>query len=138
MRVLVKVEAVCCQLFGSSCTPKPTRIAEKFQRGETPHILGSDIAGTIAEIGDTARGVTVGDRVVLAPCIPCGVCSDCNTGTENLCDTQELIGFQTDGGYAEYVKAPARNAIQMPDARSYAIVMPLQCRLRISRHGTCL
>ena len=125
--VLVKVAACAVNYLDLHARRNRPEIAEKFQRGETPHILGSDIAGTIAEIGNTARSVAVGDRVVLAPCIPCGVCSDCNTGTENLCDTQELIGFQTDGGYAEYVKAPARNAIQIPDALSFvnAAAMPI-------------
>ncbi len=102
-------------------------IEAKLRQGDTPHILGSDIAGTITEIGDTVRGVAVEDRVVLAPCIPCGICSDCYRGAENLCDTQELIGFQTNGGYAEYVKAPAQNAIQMPAALSFvnAAAMPI-------------
>ena len=125
--VLVKVAACAVNYLDLHARRNRPEIAEKFQRGETPHILGSDIAGTIAEIADTARGVAVGDRVVLAPCIPCGVCSDCHTGTENLCDTQELIGFQTNGGYAEYVKAPAQNAIQIPDALSFvnAAAMPI-------------
>ena len=125
--VLVKVAACAVNYLDLHARRNRPEIAEKFQRGEIPHILGSDIAGTIAEIGNTARGVAVGDRVVLAPCIPCGVCNDCRTGTENLCDTQELIGFQTNGGYAEYVKAPARNAIQIPGALSFvnAAAMPI-------------
>ena len=125
--VLVKVEACAVNYLDLHARRNRPEIAEKFQRGEAPHILGSDIAGTIAEVEKTARGVAVGDRVVLAPCIPCGVCSDCHSGTENLCDTQELIGFQTDGGYAEYVKAPAQNAIQIPDTLSFinAAAMPI-------------
>ena len=126
--VLVKVEACAVNYLDLHARRNRPEIAEKFQRGETPHILGSDIAGTIAEIGrDAARGVAVGDRVVLAPCIPCGVCSDCHSSAENLCDTQELIGFQTNGGYAEYVKAPAQNAIQIQDALSFvnAAAMPI-------------
>ena len=75
--VLVKVEACAVNFLDLHARRNRPEIAEKFQRGEIPHILGSDIAGTIAEIGDTARGVAVGDRVVLAPCIPCEVCSDC-------------------------------------------------------------
>ena len=125
--VLVKVEACAVNYLDLHARRNRPEIAEKFQRGEPLHILGSDIAGTIAEIGDTARGVAVGDRVVLAPCIPCGVCSDCHQGAENLCDTQQLIGFQTNGGYAEYVKAPAQNAIQIPETLSFinAAAMPI-------------
>ena len=125
--VLVKVEACAVNYLDLHARRDRPEIAKKLRRGDTPHILGSDIAGTVAEVGGAVRGVSVGDRVVLAPCIPCGVCSDCHSGAENLCDTQELIGFQTNGGYAEYVKAPAENAIQMPASLSFvnAAAMPI-------------
>ena len=125
--VLVKVKACAVNYLDLHARRDRPEIEAKLRRGDTPHILGSDIAGTIDEIGVAARGVAVGDRVVLAPCIPCGVCSDCHRGAENLCDTQELIGFQTNGGYAAYVKAPARNAIQIPKTLSFvnAAAMPI-------------
>lgn len=117
--VLVKVEACAVNYLDLHARRNRPEIEEKLRRGETPHILGSDIAGTVVEIGPAARGVAIGDRIVLAPCIPCGVCSDCQQGAENLCGTQELIGFQTNGGYAEYVKAPAQNAILIPETLSF-------------------
>ncbi len=125
--VLLEVEACAVNYLDLHARRNRPEIEAKLRRGDTPHILGSDIAGTIAEVGAEARGVAVGDRVVLAPCIPCGVCSDCHRGAENLCDTQELIGFQTNGGYAEYVKAPAQNAIQIPAPLSFvnAAAMPI-------------
>ncbi len=125
--VLVKVEACAVNYLDLHARRNRPEIEAKLHRGDTPHILGSDIAGTIAEIGPAARGVAVGDRIVLAPCIPCGVCSDCHQGAENMCDTQELIGFQTNGGYAEYVKAPAQNAIPIPETLSFvdAAAMPI-------------
>ena len=92
-----------------------------------PHILGSDIAGEVVEVGAAARNVAVGDSVVLSPCIPCGQCVDCLNGDENLCDSQILLGFQTNGGYAEYVKAPADNAMPISSRLSYcdAAAMPI-------------
>ena len=125
--VLVKVEACAVNYLDLHARRNRPEIAAKLRQRGTPHILGSDIAGTIAEIDTAARGVSVGDRIVLAPCIPCGVCSDCHRGAENLCDTQELIGFQTNGGYAEYVKAPVQNAIRIPDGLSFvnAAAMPI-------------
>ena len=117
--VLVKVEACAVNYLDLHARRNRPEIAAKLRQGDTPHILGSDIAGTIAEIGAAARGVSVGDRIVLAPCIPCGICNDCHRGAENLCDTQELIGFQINGGYAEYVKAPVQNAIRMSDELSF-------------------
>ena len=125
--VLVEVEACAVNYLDLHARRNRPEIKAKLRRGDTPHILGSDIAGTIIEVGAEARGVAIGDRVVLAPCMPCGICSDCRGGAENLCDTQELIGFQTDGGYAEYVKVPAQNAIQIPAALSFvnAAAMPI-------------
>ena len=92
-----------------------------------PHILGSDIAGEVVEVGAEVRNVAVGDSVVLSPCIPCGQCVDCLNGDENLCDSQILLGFQTNGGYAEYVKAPAENATLLSSHLSYyeAAAMPM-------------
>ena len=92
-----------------------------------PHILGSDIAGQVAEVGTEVRNVAVGDSVVLSPCVPCGQCVDCLNGDENLCDFQILLGFQTNGGYAEYVKAPAENATLISSQLSYyeAAAMPM-------------
>lgn len=92
-----------------------------------PHILGSDIAGQVAEVGAEVRNVAVGDSVVLSPCIPCGQCVDCLNGDHNLCDFQILLGFQTNGGYAEYVKAPAENATPISSQLSYyeAAAMPM-------------
>ena len=92
-----------------------------------PHILGTDIAGDVAEVGEDVRNITAGERVVLAPNIPCGQCVDCIHGDENLCDSQMLLGFQTNGGYAEYVKAPAKNAVPIAPAFAYtdAAAMPV-------------
>lgn len=84
-----------------------------------PHILGSDISGAVVKVGADVHNVAVSDRVVLAPCIPCEQCSDCRNGDENMCDFQELLGFQTNGGYAEYVKVPAKNAIRISPDLSY-------------------
>ncbi len=92
-----------------------------------PHISGSDISGEVVEVGAEVHNVAIGDSVVLAPCIPCGECVDCLNGDENLCDAQILLGFQTNGGYAQYVKAPAENAIVLSSQLSYheAAAMPM-------------
>ena len=125
--ILINVKACAVNYLDLHARRNRPEIEAKLRRGDTPHILGSDIAGTIAEVGTAVDAIAVGNRVVLAPCIPCGACSDCHRGDENLCDTQVLIGFQTNGGYAEYVKAPAVNAIQIPETLSFvnAAAMPI-------------
>ncbi len=125
--ILINVKACAVNYLDLHARRNRPEIEAKLRRGDTPHILGSDIAGTIAEVGAAVDSIAVGARVVLAPCIPCGACSDCHRGDENLCDTQVLIGFQTNGGYAEYVKAPAVNAIRIPETLSFvnAAAMPI-------------
>ena len=125
--ILVKVKACAVNYLDIHARRDRPEIKQKLSETGTPHILGSDIAGEIAEIYGTSPELTIGDRVLLAPCIPCGVCSDCINGYENLCDTQQLLGFQTDGGYAAFVKAPAKNAIRIGDDVSFvdAAALPI-------------
>lgn len=84
-----------------------------------PHISGSDIAGTVAEVGPEVEGVETGARVIVAPGLaPVQseyVLTDRDSGDPNF----KIIGFQTQGGYAEYVTVPARNIIPVSDRYSY-------------------
>ncbi len=80
-----------------------------------PHISGSDIAGEIAETEKHAKNLVVGEKVLVAPGISCGTCQYCATGRDSLCSSYKIIGYETQGGYAEYVAAPARNILPIPD-----------------------
>ena len=113
--ILVKVKSCSVNYLDIHARRDRPEIKQKLEKTGTPHILGSDISGEIVEISGEHPKLAIADRVLLAPCIPCGVCGDCINGYENLCDTQQILGFQTDGGYAEFVKAPAKNAIQIAD-----------------------
>ena len=117
--ILVRVKSCTVNYLDIHARRNRPEIKHKLEETGRPHILGSDIAGEIVEISGEHPELAVGNRVLLAPCIPCKVCSDCINGYENLCDTQQLLGFQTDGGYAEFVKAPSRNAIPIADELSY-------------------
>lgn len=79
-----------------------------------PHISGSDIAGEIAEAGDSA--FPTGTRVMLQPGLRCGVCDACRDGRDNQCVRYDVLGLQSDGGYAELVSVPAENVVPIPDA----------------------
>ena len=76
-----------------------------------PHILGCDISGEVEKIGADVKGLTQGARVLVAPGISCGKCKHCQSGWDSLCNEYKIVGFQVDGGYAEFVKVPARNSI---------------------------
>lgn len=88
----------------------------QFAYGKPPHILGHEICGEIAEIGEKVKGVEIGQRVLVETSVGCGICEACRRGDRHLCATREEIGTAPHtGGYAQYLKAPAKNVIPLPD-----------------------
>jgi NADPH:quinone reductase-like Zn-dependent oxidoreductase len=85
---------------------------------EPPFILGVELVGRIAAVGDGVDGWQVGDRVMPYLMDTCGECRYCRTGRESLCLTPGFISFTTSGGYAEKLACPARHLIRIPDALS--------------------
>jgi NADPH:quinone reductase-like Zn-dependent oxidoreductase len=92
-----------------------------------PHVPGSDIAGEIAKVGESVSNVHVGDKVLLAPGLSCGQCEHCIAGRDNFCKDYVVFGTKVHGGYAEFVKSPAVNAIPIPGNLSFeeAAAIPL-------------
>jgi propanol-preferring alcohol dehydrogenase len=93
-----------------------------------PLILGHEIAGRVVEKGSAAHDLQIGDRVGV-PWLywSCGECEFCREGNENLCSRQKITGVTVDGGYAEFVKAPATHALKIPDGLSALEAAPLFC-----------
>ncbi|MFZ0521390.1 MAG: zinc-dependent alcohol dehydrogenase [Candidatus Acidiferrales bacterium] len=93
-----------------------------------PLILGHEIAGRVVEKGASVESLNVGDRVGV-PWLhwSCGACEFCREGNENLCIKQKITGVTVDGGYAEFVAAPATHAVKIPDALSSSDAAPLFC-----------
>ena len=84
-----------------------------------PHILGSDIAGEVAQVGDLCWRVKPGQRILLAPGLSCRQCEQCLSGLDNQCRQYRLFGSGVPGGYAEYVAAPEYAAIPIPDSLGF-------------------
>lgn len=80
-----------------------------------PHVMGSDGAGIVAEIGSKVKEFKVGDRVAVNPCLFDPNDDFSRSGRENLSDSFAVIGEHTDGFFAEYTAVPARNCIPLPD-----------------------
>jgi len=74
-----------------------------------PHIPGHEIAGEIVETGKNVKSLKPGQKGVVYSIIGCGDCIYCRSGKENLCINTRRIGFEENGGFAEYVKLPAYN-----------------------------
>jgi 2-desacetyl-2-hydroxyethyl bacteriochlorophyllide A dehydrogenase len=100
-----------------------------------PMTLGHEVAGIVEETGSEVRTVKEGDRVVLHYLVTCGTCSSCILGNEQFCAKGLMIGHYTDGGYAEYISVPARNAVILPEEIPYEPGATLMCASATSFHA---
>jgi L-gulonate 5-dehydrogenase len=112
-------------------------------RGNNPYasypiVAGHEVAGIIAEVGKEVTGFAVGEQVVIEPFISCGKCYPCRVGKNNCCANLQIIGVHQAGGFAEYVKAPAKNIHKIPDGLSleYAsFAEPVAIAVQACRRG---
>lgn len=127
--ILVKVEA--CAVCGTDV--KVYHHGHKHIR--FPRVTGHEVASTIVEVGQEVKGYQEGDRVAVAPAVPCGSCHYCRQGIQSMCANLTAIGYHYDGGFAEYMLVPPvaiRNGCvnNIPDNLSFeeaAIAEPLAC-----------
>ncbi len=82
---------------------------------QMPFILGSDVAGTIDEVGANVRDLRPGQRVTINPGWWDTTCEYCVRGEHSLCVNFKIFGEHLPGGYAEYMRVPARNVLPIPD-----------------------
>src|SRR5680860_415175 len=71
-----------------------------------PRIIGHEIAGEVVEVGAEVSGWSVGDRAQVIAAVPCGECFECKRGWMAVCRNQTSVGYQYDGGFAEYLIVP--------------------------------
>ncbi len=97
------------------------------QKIPLPHILGSDGAGEVVALGEGARRVKVGDRVLLAPGESCRQCAECTAGRDNYCRQYSGRGYFIEGCQAEFVVVREVYAIPIPAGMSFeeAAAVPL-------------
>src|SRR5438132_10940468 len=93
-----------------------------------PVIPGHQVVGEIAALGDEATDFKLGQRAgVVWLHQTCGTCKFCRSGRENLCERAEFTGWTKDGGYAEYVTAPAAFVYSLPEGFDDLMAAPLLC-----------
>src|SRR3989338_3834209 len=104
--------------------------------GPMPHISGSDVAGVIEKINGESS-LRVGDEVVISPAIPCGVCPPCKNGL--ACELVIILGYKTNGGYAEYVSVPIGQLypkpknLTFPEAAAFPLTFLTAYHMLVSR-----
>jgi propanol-preferring alcohol dehydrogenase len=103
--------------------------------GPLPITLGHEIAGVVERVGGQVTSVRAGDRVCLHYLVTCGDCECCASGTEQFCATGQMLGKHRDGGFAEYIAVPARNAVRLPDEIPFEQGAVLMCSSATSLHA---
>ncbi len=121
-RVLLKVHA--CGI----CRTDLHILDGELAHPKLPLIPGHQIVGTVAAVGEGVTRFVKGDRVGV-PWLGStdGTCIYCRMGRENLCDAARFMGYDLDGGYAEYATADARFCFPLPTSFTDLQVAPLLC-----------
>lgn len=98
-------------------------------RGRVPPlVLGHEMSGVVEQVTDDDVEVKPGERVAIYPVIGCDQCSFCASGRDYLCRRRQILGLHTAGGFAQYVKVPAKNLYPFPQEMPFvrgALVEPL-------------
>ncbi len=110
-------------------------VMEWYRIKKAPLVLGHEIAGEIAAVGEGVKRYKVGDRVTVAHHVPCNTCHYCLNGHYSVCDTLRTTNFHP-GGFAEYIRIPQinvdRGTFLLPEEVSFeegTFVEPLACTL---------
>lgn len=116
-----------------------TDVLEWYRIHRAPLVLGHEIAGEVAAVGEGVEMYKIGDRIAAAHHVPCNTCHYCLSGHPTVCETLRRTNFEP-GGFAEYVRLPTinvdRGVYLLPDDVSYeeaTFIEPLACVLRGQR-----
>ncbi len=96
-----------------------------------PHVMGHELAGTVAAVGPSCTRFKVGDRVTAPFILGCGTCETCSAAQPTACDTQEVIGFTQWGAFAEAVAVTRAdfNLVPLPEALPFDVAAGMGCRV---------
>ena len=127
------VRVLACGICGSDIPRVTTTGTYSF-----PTIPGHEFMGQVAEVGTGVDRVKVGDRVGVVPLIPCRKCRYCATADHYHCEWYDYLGSRSDGGFAEYVKAPQENLVPLSEGvndDTAALLEPMAVALHSVRRG---
>jgi L-iditol 2-dehydrogenase len=90
----------------STCGTDVKILHNGHQNIDPPRTMGHEIAGEVVEVGADVSGWSVGDRAQVIAAVPCGECYECRKGWMAVCANQTSVGYQYEGGFAEYLVVP--------------------------------
>ncbi len=100
-----------------------------------PLTLGHEVAGVVEAVGPAVARVRPGDRVCLHYLLTCGSCPACAAGREQFCVCGKMLGHHADGGFAEFIAVPERNAVPLPESVGFEQGATLMCASATSLHA---
>lgn len=100
-----------------------------------PLTLGHEVAGIIEKKGAGVSGFETGDHVCLHYMVTCGSCGFCHSGNEQFCTSGKMIGKYCDGGYAEFIRVPARSVFLLPSDIPFEQGAVMMCSSATSLHA---
>ncbi len=121
----------------STCGTDVKILHNGHQNLSPPRTLGHEIAGEVVEVGADVDGWSVGDRAQVIAAVPCGECYECRRGWMAVCANQTSVGYQYDGGFAEYLIVPRQvlkvdGLNRIPDNIGYdeaSVAEPFACAI---------
>jgi len=103
--------------------------------GPLPLVPGHEVAGTVDAVGEGVSGHQPGERVCLHYLVTCGDCRYCRADNEPFCPDGQMLGKHRNGGFAEFIVVPARNAFLLPDSVSMVAGAVMMCSASTSYHA---
>jgi propanol-preferring alcohol dehydrogenase len=97
--------------------------------------LGHEVAGTVEKVGAEVANIAPGDRVCVHYLVHCGRCEFCTRGLEQFCPEVQMIGKHRDGGYAEFIAVPGKNAFALPAEISFEVGAVMMCSSVTALHA---
>ena len=121
----------------STCGTDVKILNNGHQNLSPPRIIGHEIAGEVVDVGANVTGWSVGDRAQVIAAVPCGDCYECRKGWMAVCQNQTSVGYQYEGGFAEYLIVPREvlkvdGLNRIPEGVGYdeaSVAEPLACAI---------
>jgi len=125
--------------YGGICgTDYHIYLGHMDHRIKLPQVIGHEMSGEVAEIGEGVKGFRVGDKVVVRPLEPCGKCPACDAGHHNVCHKINVLGVDTPGAFQGTWTVPAHLLHHLPDdidLKRAAMIEPVAVAAHVVRLG---